>query len=47
MGEPLGGAVKNRFEMTPEITILDPGSLENEFASQVKQNRFIDRRGGA
>jgi phenylacetate-CoA ligase len=43
--ERLSHAVKTTFELTPEIVILDPGTLEREFAGQVKQNRFIDRRG--
>jgi phenylacetate-CoA ligase len=37
--------VKNVFELTPEVAILEPGELEKEFAGQVKQNRFIDQRG--
>lgn len=42
----LAGAVKNAFELTPEVVVLEVGTLEQELAGQVKQNRFIDRRGG-
>ncbi len=43
--ERLSHSVKTTFELTPEIVVLEPGTLEREFAGQVKQNRFIDRRG--
>ena len=43
--ESLAGAIKETFELTPEITVLEPGTLERDFAGQIKQNRFIDRRG--
>ena len=43
--ERLSRAVKTSFELTPEMVILDPGTLEREFAGQVKQVRFIDTRG--
>ena len=43
--ESLAGAIKDTFELTPEITVLEPGTLERDFAGQIKQNRFIDRRG--
>lgn len=44
--ETLRNEVKNVFELTPEVVIVEPGSLEANFATQIKQNRFIDRRGG-
>ena len=37
--------IKVKFEISPEMEILVPGSLEAEFTGQVKQNRFIDQRG--
>ena len=43
--ESLVGEIKVKFELTPEIDQLAPGTLEAEFTGQVKQNRFIDRRG--
>ena len=44
--ETLATDIRNSFELRPEIVVLEPGTLEVEFAGQVKQNRFIDRRGG-
>lgn len=38
--------VKNAFELTPDVVMLEPGTLEREFAGVIKQNRFIDQRGG-
>jgi len=43
--EQLSRSVKSTFELTPEVVVLEPGTLEREFAGQVKQVRFIDRRG--
>ena len=41
----VAGAIKAKFEVSPDMEILAPGSLEAEFTGQVKQNRFIDKRG--
>ncbi len=38
-------SVKETFELSPEVGVIEPGTLEREFAGAVKQNRFIDRRG--
>ncbi len=38
-------SVKETFEITPDVEVIAPGTLEREFAGAVKQNRFIDRRG--
>jgi phenylacetate-CoA ligase len=37
-------AVKQSFEVTPEIVILETGTLAREFESSVKAPRFADRR---
>ncbi|MFT5487319.1 MAG: hypothetical protein ACI9MU_002236, partial [Alphaproteobacteria bacterium] len=37
--------VRKVFELTPEIAVLEAGTLEKELMSQVKQQRFIDKRG--
>ena len=37
--------VRETFELTPEVHLLQLGSLEKEFQSQVKQQRFVDKRG--
>ena len=44
-GAELAGSVRQVFELTPEIEVIPPGTLEREFAGAVKQNRFVDRRG--
>jgi phenylacetate-CoA ligase len=41
----LAVAIKTKFEVTPDMVTLAPGSLEAEFTGQIKQNRFIDKRG--
>ena len=38
-------SVRETFELTPEVGVIEPGTLEREFTGAVKQNRFIDRRG--
>ena len=37
--------VRKIFELTPEIAVLEAGTLEKELQAQVKQQRFIDKRG--
>ncbi|MEC7491020.1 MAG: AMP-binding protein [Pseudomonadota bacterium] len=37
--------VRKVFELSANVTLLNTGTLELEFQSQVKQQRFIDRRG--
>jgi phenylacetate-CoA ligase len=37
--------VQKTFEMTPEIVILETGTLGKEFESTIKAARFVDRRG--
>lgn len=36
---------KEKFELAPEIVVLDAGTLAKEFEANVKAARFIDRRG--
>ena len=43
--EQLSRSVKSIFELTPEVVVLELGTLEREFSTQVKQVRFIDQRG--
>jgi phenylacetate-CoA ligase len=40
----LAEAVKRAFEVTPEIVVLETGTLAREFESSVKAPRFADRR---
>ena len=36
--------VKSTFEVTPEITMPDRGTLGAEYEKMIKTNRFYDRR---
>jgi hypothetical protein len=36
--------VRNRFELTPQIVVVETGSLAREFEASVKMPRFADRR---
>jgi phenylacetate-CoA ligase len=38
-------AVKDRFELTPEVAVIDTGTLAREFEASVKSPRFADKRG--
>jgi phenylacetate-CoA ligase len=40
----LSAEVKSTFEVSPRISILEPGVLAAEFASSIKARRIIDRR---
>ncbi|MAL61555.1 MAG: hypothetical protein CL563_00960 [Alphaproteobacteria bacterium] len=41
----LESEIRRIFEVTPKITIIELGTLEKELKDQVKQQRFIDKRG--
>ena len=43
--DSLFGDVRKTFEVSSEIAVLDPGTLEKELQAQVKQQRFVDKRG--
>lgn len=45
VSEHLATQIKGKFEVSPAVDQLDAGTLEAEFVGQVKQNRFIDKRG--
>jgi phenylacetate-CoA ligase len=38
-------AVKDRFELTPEVAVIESGTLAREFEASVKSPRFADKRG--
>ena len=40
----LRDAVKLRFELTPELELLPPGTLAREFEASIKAPRFVDKR---
>ena len=37
--------IKEKFELVPQIVVLDTGTLAKEFEANVKAARFVDRRG--
>jgi phenylacetate-CoA ligase len=37
--------VKEKFELQPEVVVLETGTLAKEFEANIKAARFIDRRG--
>ena len=37
--------VKEKFELQPEVVVLESGTLAREFEANIKAARFIDRRG--
>ena len=43
--EALTEKTRNTFEVTPEVVIVDRGTLAKEFEKSVKAPRFADRRG--
>ena len=40
----LGERVKSVFELTPDIEVLETGTLAREFEKAVKAPRFMDKR---
>ncbi len=44
MAARLGAATKATFEVTPEVVVLERGTLAREFEASVKAPRFVDRR---
>ena len=41
----IGTEIKERFELAPQIVVLEAGTLAKEFEANVKAARFVDRRG--
>jgi phenylacetate-CoA ligase len=37
--------MKQKFELTPQVAVLETGTLAKEFEANVKAPRFVDRRG--
>src|SRR3954466_9246391 len=37
--------MKSRFELLPQVVVLETGTLAKEFEASIKASRFIDRRG--
>ena len=40
----IAGAVKHTFEVTPEVEVLELGTLAKAFESSIKAPRFVDQR---
>jgi phenylacetate-CoA ligase len=40
----LAAEVKERFELAPQVVVLETGTLAKEFEANIKASRFIDRR---
>jgi len=40
----IGDDTKTKFEVTPDVVVLERGTLATEFESSVKAPRFVDRR---
>ena len=36
--------MKEKFELTPTVVVLETGTLAKEFEANVKAARFVDRR---
>ena len=45
VGRDIAERIKITFESSPEIALLERGTLAREFEGQIKARRFIDRRG--
>jgi phenylacetate-CoA ligase len=41
----VGDSIAKTFEVTPEVTFLETGTLGKEFESSIKAARFVDKRG--
>jgi hypothetical protein len=40
----LANRFKDKFELTPQISVLETGTLAKEFEANVKAARFVDKR---
>jgi phenylacetate-CoA ligase len=40
----LAGKTKDKFELAPQVVVLDTGTLAKEFEANVKAARFVDKR---
>ena len=41
----IAAQIKEKFELQPEVVVLETGTLAREFEANIKAPRFIDRRG--
>lgn len=45
VGARLKAAFKEKFELSPHVIVLEPGTLARDFEANIKAARFVDRRG--
>ncbi len=45
LSERLVVEIKEKFELAPEVAVLETGTLAREFEANIKAARFVDRRG--
>jgi len=45
MTRALASEIKEKFELAPQVVVLETGTLAKEFEANVKAARFVDRRG--
>jgi phenylacetate-CoA ligase len=44
VAKALTAAVREKFELVPQVVVLETGTLAKEFEANIKASRFIDRR---
>jgi phenylacetate-CoA ligase len=42
--QDLQSEIRNKFELAPQVVVLETGTLAKEFEANIKASRFIDRR---
>jgi phenylacetate-CoA ligase len=40
----LAAGIREKFELVPQVVVLETGTLAREFEANIKASRFIDRR---
>jgi hypothetical protein len=45
MSRLLVSQLKEKFELAPQVVVLETGTLAREFEADIKAARFVDRRG--
>jgi phenylacetate-CoA ligase len=44
-GDGVIEAMKQTFQVTPEVSLLPRGTIAKEFEANIKAPRFVDKRG--
>jgi phenylacetate-CoA ligase len=45
LSRDLAAEMKQKFELAPQVVVLETGTLAKEFEANIKASRFVDRRG--